>query len=64
MEIHVIGKQSKMSAEPKRRVIDVQLADSAHAAHRCAHAGDQIGERPGGLKVGPSQPRCCSFERG
>jgi hypothetical protein len=64
MEIHVIGKQSKMGAVPKSRVVDVELTDSAHRAHGGADAGDQIGERPSGLKVGLSQPRCCRVECG
>ena len=52
-----------MGAQAKSGVVDVELADSADGAHGGAHACDQIGERPGGLKVGLSQPRGCRFER-
>jgi hypothetical protein len=64
MEIHLTREQSKMGAQPKSGVVDIEIADSSDGAHRGVHARDQIGERPSVVKADVSQPRCCCFERG
>jgi hypothetical protein len=64
MEIHVVGKESKMGPQPKSGVVDVELADSVHGTHCGVHACDQIGERANARKVGVSQSCCCRLERG